>query len=61
MDIKFIDVLLVVMELVLCWVKQEHVRGGIKPAVGVTNFVVCLARTVFGNDDNNNGQDTSTF
>ena len=34
---------------------------GIKPAVGVTNFVVCLARTVFGNDDNNNGQDTSTF
>ena len=59
-DIKHMDTMLIVVEFVLCGVKQEPSRGGTNPSIGIANSVGHLTGTVVMHDSNNNGQDAST-
>ena len=43
------------LKFLLCWFKQEPSSGGINSAIGITNFVGCLTRTVVRHDAKNNG------
>ena len=47
------------LEFVLHGVDQEPDHGGINPAIGITNCVGHLTRTIVRNDANNNGGDAS--
>ena len=54
------DVMVVVVELVLCGVNREPGRGGINKAIDITNYVGLLVGTVVIHDANNNGQDMAS-
>ena len=54
-----LKMMVLVLEFFLHGVKHEPVRGGVNPAIGITNYVGCLTGTVLIHDSNNNGQDAS--
>ena len=47
------------LEFVLSGVKEDPGRGGINLAIGITNFIGLLTRTVVRYDANNNIRDMS--
>ena len=49
------------LEFVLCGVNQDPGLGGINTAIGITNSVGRITRTVVGHDSSNNVWDASYF
>ena len=55
-----LDTMVVRLEFLLRGVNQEPGRGGINPAIGITNFLGRFTGNVVSNDANNNGRGVSS-